>query len=73
MGRFARLAQSTYLLGKVLLHTSDDNVDEEFYKQETMQLDRTIRALLNLTDFDDQAPKTTICAQTAVCYRYIRS
>jgi hypothetical protein len=69
MGKFARLAQGTYLLGKVLLHTSDDNVDEEFYQQETIQLDRTIRALLNLADFDDQAVKTTCCAQTAVCYR----
>ena len=66
MGRFARLAQGTYLLGKVLLHTSDDNVDEEFYQQETIQLDRTIRALLNLADFD---AKNTCCAQTAVCYR----
>lgn len=69
MGRFARLAQGSYLLGKVLMHTSDDNVDKEFYQQETVQLDRTIRALLNLADFNSQDAKTTCCGQTAVCYR----
>jgi hypothetical protein len=69
MGRFARLAQSAYLLGKVLVHRSDDNVDEEFYRQETLQLDRTLRALVNLADIDIQSGKTTCCAQTAICYR----
>ncbi|KAH0538496.1 hypothetical protein GP486_008774, partial [Trichoglossum hirsutum] len=47
-GNFARLAQASHLLGRVIRHTNDLPTDVEFRLEEARQLDRTIRALYKL-------------------------
>jgi len=66
---FARFAQATNLLAHVLRHVSDATSDETLDAQEAIQLDRTIRSLINLTEFNGHIKKTAVCLQTAVCYR----
>ncbi|KAI9785945.1 MAG: hypothetical protein M1839_008211 [Geoglossum umbratile] len=48
VGCFARLAQASHLLGRVLRHTNDLPADIAFRLEEARQLDRTIRALYKL-------------------------
>jgi hypothetical protein len=68
MGRFARFAQATYLLGQVFRHISDQPRDEAFHKQEGIQLNRTLHALVNLSQSEAEGQNLEFCTQTAVCY-----
>ncbi|KAH8817225.1 hypothetical protein F5884DRAFT_830319 [Xylogone sp. PMI_703] len=68
MGRFARWAQATHLLGCVLRHVSDLDVDKAFRSEERVQLSRTLSALVNLTIFEGQVRNLEFCTQTATCY-----
>jgi hypothetical protein len=69
MGMFARLSQATYLLGCVLHHVSDNSADDHTYKEQNMQLERTIRALYNLSNIEYQSRRMAVCPQTAICYK----
>lgn len=68
MGRFARFAQATHLLGQVIRHASDQTKDSLFYDQETAQLNRTLHALVNLSQSEAEKTDLEFCTQTAVCY-----
>jgi hypothetical protein len=68
MGRFARFAQATYLLSRVLRHVSDSNMDREFRTEESAQLLRTLSALVNLTTFEGEVRNIEFCTQKATCY-----
>lgn len=68
MGRFARFAQATHLLGRVLRHVSDTHADTEFRTEERVQLYRTLSALANLTLQQGQNQPLEFCTQTATCY-----
>ncbi|MCJ1459898.1 hypothetical protein MMC28_010277 [Mycoblastus sanguinarius] len=68
MGMLARLSQACYLLGRTFRHTNDTNVDETFHREEAMQLDRTIRALINLSYAEGAVRRMAVCAQTGICY-----
>ena len=69
MGRFARFAQATYLLGRVLNHLSDLRGDEALHAAESMQLNRTILALVNLSQCEGQIRNLEFCTQISTCYR----
>jgi hypothetical protein len=73
MGRFARLAQAAYLLGRVYKHTTSPIPisDPQFYDAEALQLHATIRALIALTEVEGQVRQLEFCNQTALCYRYV--
>ncbi|UKZ55092.1 hypothetical protein TrVGV298_008909 [Trichoderma virens] len=71
MGRFARFAQATALLGKVLRHICDDIIDESLYDEEGVQLQRTLSSLVNLSFIEGQARNLEFCTQTATCYSAI--
>jgi hypothetical protein len=71
MGRFARFAQATYLLGRVLRHTSDHTADQDFHEAEAVQLRRTLRALVSLSEIEGQVRKLEFCSQTAICWRLV--
>ncbi|KAL7933862.1 hypothetical protein V8C35DRAFT_302609 [Trichoderma chlorosporum] len=68
MGRFARFAQATYLLGQVLRHVSDQVRDDTFHEQEAAQLNRTLHALIHLSQSEAETRKLEFCTQTAACY-----
>ncbi|RDW59937.1 hypothetical protein BP6252_13024 [Coleophoma cylindrospora] len=67
MGRFARFAQATYHLGQVFKHISQPR-DDAFYQQEAIQLNRTLHALVNLSQSEADVRNLEFCTQTAVCY-----
>jgi hypothetical protein len=70
MGGFARLAQVTYLLGKVFRNISDFTLDESFRAEEKIQLDRTLRALVDASEVEEKEMRqVAVCGETAVCYR----
>jgi hypothetical protein len=69
MGRFARFAQATYLLGRVLNHLSDQQGDQALRAAESIQLNRTILALVNLSQCESQIRNLEFCTQISTCYR----
>jgi hypothetical protein len=73
MGRFARFAQATYLLGRVFRHISDHTTDQNFLEAEAVQLRRTLCALASLSEIEGQVRKLEFCSQTAVCWRLVGS
>lgn len=68
MGMFARLAQASHLMGKVLRHKSTPTKDRDFDGRERTQLQHALRALLNLTYEEGSTRFMPICPQTALCY-----
>jgi hypothetical protein len=64
MSKFALLAQSACLLGQVLKHVSNHTLDQTLYDEESIQLDRTLHALIRACD-------SLPCDQATICYRYI--
>jgi hypothetical protein len=64
MSKFALLVQSACLLGQVLKHVSNHTIHQTLYDEESIQLDRTLRALICASD-------SLPCDQSTICYRYI--
>lgn len=73
-GRFARLAQTANLLAQVLRHAREHGTEARHGSRETeaTQLDRTLRALINLMDLEGTLRSTPPCAQRSICFRYVR-
>lgn len=72
MGKFARLAQATHLLGRVLRHIRDPTTDEAFLSEEREALDRALRSLLLLTVDEEMADTdTAFCSPMALLGRYV--
>ena len=71
MGMFARMAQAVFLLGRVLRFCarSSDGEDISLRQGERLQLDRTLRALLNLVYIEGSIQRIPVCAQSSICYR----
>ncbi|KAL7905000.1 fungal-specific transcription factor domain-containing protein [Trichoderma velutinum] len=70
MGKFARLAQATHLLGRVLRHIRDPTADEGFLSEEREALDRALRSLLSLTVAEEMADTdTAFCSPMALLGR----
>jgi hypothetical protein len=72
MGMLARMSQATFLLGRVLRFQarSSEGEDEELRQSERLQLDKTLRALLNLVYIEGSVKRIAVCAQSSICYRY---
>jgi hypothetical protein len=70
---FARFAQAINLLDQVLKHISEIKTtpDNVFHSERAMQLDGTIRSLVNLTRSESQLKETEACLQIATCYGYL--
>jgi hypothetical protein len=67
MGMFARLAQSSYLMGRVLRHKSIPTYDAVFDDEEKSRLQGALRALLDLMYEEGSTRLMPICPQTALC------
>lgn len=68
IGRYARFAQATFLLGKVYKHVSDSTLSKDFLEEEATQLRRTLQALAKIVDIEGQVRKLQFCTQAALCY-----
>lgn len=68
MGMLARLAQSAFLLGRVYRWKNHPTGDDDFDQSEKNQLDRALRALLNLTYEEGAVYLMAICPQIALCF-----
>jgi len=66
-GRFARLAQATYLLGLVLKFASSPHSDE-FRSTEAFQLRRTLQSLVVLSSVEGEKRQLEVCPTNSVCY-----
>jgi hypothetical protein len=69
MGRFARLAQATHLLDKVIHHNRDSTMSSEFLEDEAIQLDKALHALVVFTVAEATRRQMRLCCQTALCRR----
>ncbi|KAH8803516.1 hypothetical protein F5884DRAFT_837334 [Xylogone sp. PMI_703] len=67
-GRFARLSQGAYLLGRVFQNVFGTVADESFLEEEACQLRRTLLALLRLSHAESSARSVEFCAQKGICY-----
>lgn len=67
-GMLARLSQAAHLLGRVLRHKKYPTNDAQFNVQEQAQLNRALRALINLTYEEGATKFMPICPQTAICF-----
>jgi len=67
----ARMSQATFLLGRVLRFQARSSDSETLGDRETerFQLDKTLRALLNLVYIEGSRKLIPVCAQTSICYR----
>lgn len=68
-GSFARMCQTSHLLGKILRHCSDQTLDDGTRFQEAIQLNRLLQALTVVIS-SDIAEEPTMALQTtmALCY-----
>ena len=71
VGCFARLAQASHLLGRVLRHTNDLPADIAFRLEEARQLDRTIRALYKLLPGEGPEDSIGTSNPLAICFRHV--
>ena len=71
MGRYGRLALSTYLLCCVFRHKSEQFSNMSMQVEESLQLDRTIQAAITLCDLEGERRGFTCCSPVDICRKYI--
>ncbi len=65
MGRFAKFAQATHLLCRVLQIMSDTSIDDDFREQQKLQLEKTIMATIRMVNGPVTGPKA---AHAMICF-----
>lgn len=68
VGCFARQAQLSHLLGRVLRHVYDVSSDSTFYRDEALQLHRTLDAITTLLPVETRK-SAVYAAALSMCYR----
>ncbi|KFY50634.1 hypothetical protein V495_00145 [Pseudogymnoascus sp. VKM F-4514 (FW-929)] len=68
MGPFARLAQATHLLDRVLRHVQDSAMPAKPREEEAVQLDQALRALVAFTAAETTQRQMKLCCHTALCH-----
>jgi hypothetical protein len=66
---FARLAQAANLLGRVIRHCTDAELDFHFVLDDFETLDQTIFSLMELLAAEHSAASMEMCIATTVCFR----
>jgi hypothetical protein len=67
LGRFARQAHATHLLGQVFQNFSKPFIDESSQYEEVQQLDRTLRALIVVCGIECERTNLRYCNPVAIC------
>jgi hypothetical protein len=57
-------------ISRALRHATEDNPYAALHRDEAILLDRTIRALTNLSKVEGGIRQMAFCDQTSICYRY---
>lgn len=65
MGRFAKFAQATHLLCRVLQIMSDTSIDDDFREEQKLQLEKAILATIRMVSGPITGPKA---AHAMICY-----
>lgn len=65
---YARLCQSTHLLGKVMLHHQSEESNSTFWFEEAFQLGRTLHALSATLQSGDQGSRWSAHAAVSITY-----
>ncbi|KAH8812337.1 fungal-specific transcription factor domain-containing protein [Xylogone sp. PMI_703] len=69
MGKFARLTQATHLLGRVLRHVSDTDIDPRFSREEKASLERALQSLLSLSIAEEELSGIHYCSPIGLTTR----
>lgn len=67
LGRFALVSETTRLLGQVQRHKASETLDDEFHKEEALLLDRALRALSEVVEFEGIHHRLDVMNQTTMC------
>jgi hypothetical protein len=67
LGRFALKAEATRLLGKVIKHVQATNLGDPLHDEEGLLLDRVLRALVTVVEFEGQNHNLDVMNQTLMC------
>ena len=70
MGRFARLVLAIHLLSRVLRHASQFFSEGLLQIEESIQLDRTIHALIVLCELEGKRRSLRYCNPIDMCHRF---
>ncbi len=65
MGRFAKFAQATHLLCRVLQTMSDTSIDDDFREEQKLQLEKTISATIRMVSGPLTGPRA---AHAMICF-----
>jgi hypothetical protein len=68
VGRFASIAQASFLLSRVFQHISAPAMNSEFGQQELQQLERTLNALIRYSHPENGASIRLLCYQKSVAF-----
>ncbi|KAL7892178.1 hypothetical protein HDV64DRAFT_188621 [Trichoderma sp. TUCIM 5745] len=68
VGRFASIAQASFLLSRVFQHISAPAMNSEFGQQESEQLERTLNALIRYSHPENGASVRLSCYKKAVAF-----
>lgn len=66
LGPFATMAEATRLLSRVLEHVAVTDVDEQ-HGEEALILDRALKALGSVVEYEGDYNKLSIMNQTTMC------
>ncbi|KAL6699721.1 hypothetical protein J3F84DRAFT_361571 [Trichoderma pleuroticola] len=66
MGKFARTAQTTHLLGRVFRHVSDTEMDPQFSREERRSLECALQSLLSLIIDEEKISTSHYCSPIAL-------
>ncbi|KAH7319124.1 hypothetical protein BKA65DRAFT_513843 [Rhexocercosporidium sp. MPI-PUGE-AT-0058] len=67
LGPFATMAEATRLLSQVLEHVSAKNTDEQLHIEEALILDRALKALECVVEYEGDYNRLSIMNQTTLC------
>jgi hypothetical protein len=67
LGRFALTAEAIRMLGQVIRHVEATNFSDPFHDEEGRLLDRALRALATVTEFEGQNHNLDVMNQTSMC------
>lgn len=67
LGPFASMAEATRLLGRVLEHVGAEDADDQIHNEEALILDRALKALESVVEFEGEYDHLSIMNQTTMC------
>ena len=67
LGRFALKVKATRLLGQVIRHVESSAFGDQLHNEEALLLDRALRALVSVVQFEGENHNLDVMNQTSMC------